>query len=324
VLLLAPIVHPNGLFGAAVGIPYFLLFARPLRATIRRADVVVLAVAVLAWVLYAVHVSQQWAAFLTDMVAQLRFKQYVSAADGGQLGRLTEPVLWGSAIALFAAKILARKAGRSLGALGALGVALLVQAVTAAGWLYEVYPAFAVLVSSIVVVDAFYSAVGALPIAGRGRITAMVAVPLVIGAFDAATLLNSRFLQRSLERAVVRRKSLSPAYVTSGDRAAVTSYLQSITPKGNALPLAVQFLPDAEALMFESLRTPTFRYVQQTFYEHRYDVLLVHESAWFPPFVRDLELIKLLYAKGGDYETKTLYERDRTERWIAYQWPQRR
>lgn len=324
VLLLAPLVHPNGLFGAAVGIPYFLLFARPLRATIRRVDVAVLAFAVLAWALYAVHVSQQWAAFLTDMVAQLRFKQYVSAADGGQVGRLEEPVLWGSAIALIAAKLLARKAGRPLGALAALGVALLVQAITAAGWLYEVYPAFAVLVSSIVVVDAFYAAGGVLPLAGHARLAAIVAVPVVIGAFDAATLLSSPFLQRSLNNAVVRRKSLAPAYVTSGDRAAVTSYLKAITPRGNALPLAVQFLPDAEALMFESLRTPTFRYVQQTFYEHRYDVLLVHESAWFPPFVRDLELIKLLFAKGGEYETRTLYERDGTERWIAYQWPQRR
>jgi hypothetical protein len=323
VLLLAPLVHPNGLFGAAVGIPYFLFRARPLRSALRRADVMVLAAAAVAWLIYALHVSQHWEAFLRDMVAQLRFKQYVSASEGGQLGRLKEPVVWGSALALVAAKAFARQSGRPLGALGALGAALLVQTVTAAGWLYEVYPAFGVLVSSVVAVDAFFSEGEAVSWIRRRRMAASVVAVLVLVAFDAGAFLHNAFLERSLERAVVRRKSLSPAYVTNADEAAVRIYLESITPLEGAPPLAVQFLPDAEALMFEKLRRQNFRYVQQTFYEHRYDVLLVHESAWFPPFVRDLELIKLLFAKGGEYETRTIYERDGTERWTSYRWPRR-
>jgi hypothetical protein len=323
VLLLAPLVHPNGLFGAAVGIPYFLLVARPLRSTLRRTDVVVLVLAVVAWLLYAFHVSQHWPAFLRDMVAQLKFKQYVSASEGGALGRLEEPVVWGSAVALIAAKAFARRSGKPLGALGALGVALLVQTVTAAGWLYEVYPAFVVLVSSVVALDAFFSGAERLPWTGRARVGASVAAIAIVVAFDASAYLGSAFLERSLDRAVVRRKSLSPAYVSDNDRTAVTRYLRSLIPPDGVPPVAVQFLPDAEALLFERLRTPSFLYVQQTFYEHRYDVLLVHDSVWFPPFVHDLELIKLLFAKGGEYETTVIYERDGTERWTAYRWPRR-
>jgi hypothetical protein len=117
------------------------------------------------------------------------------------------------------------------------------------------------------------------------------------------------------------RKSLAPEYDTPVDRAAVRTYLKSITPPPGGRPIAVQFLPDAEALLYEDLRGPTLKYVQQTFYEYGYDVMVFHDSAWFPRYVRDLELIKLVYVKGGAHVDRVLYERDGTERWTAYTWP---
>jgi hypothetical protein len=321
VLLLAPLAHPNGLFGMAVGVPFFFFHTRGGARIVRRADLAVIGAAVLAWALYAFHVSQHWAAFVRDIGAQILFKRYVSAADGGAMARITEPVVWGSALALLVALVCARRARTTVGALGAFAGALLVQTVTAAGWLYEVYPAMAVLVASVVALESVLEMARLSPWPPQTRIGVSVAVALLLVAFDASAYLHNAFLERSLERATVIRKSLEPAYDLPADRDVIRRYLTSITPPPGSRPLAVQFLPDAEALLYEDLRGPTLKYVQQTFYEHRYDVVLLHDSAWFPPFVRDLELIKLVYAKAGVHADKVLYERDGTERWTTYQWP---
>jgi hypothetical protein len=119
VLLLAPLVHPNGLFGMAVGVPFFFFHTRGGRRVVRRADLVVIGAAVVAWVVYGIHVSQHWAWFARDMGAQLLFKRYVSASEGGALGRIGEPVVWGSLLALVFGYACARRAGKSAGALGA-------------------------------------------------------------------------------------------------------------------------------------------------------------------------------------------------------------
>jgi hypothetical protein len=183
-----------------------------------------------------------------------------------------------------------------------------------------VYPAFAVLVTSVVSADAAFAFIAA-KVPGRARLRAVAGTALAFFVVVAFAYRHNRFLERSLENSTVLRGSLAPEYFVAADREAIERYLESLVPPDASRPLSVQFLPDADALLFEKERRPRLDYVQQTFYEHRYDVLLVHESAWFPPFVRNLELIKLLWAKGGAYETRVVYERDGSERWTAYSWP---
>jgi hypothetical protein len=319
VLLLAPIVHPNGVFGVAVGFGYFLWRRRRESFVLRRGDVAVLAASVLAWAVYAFHVTQHWADFVRDMGAQLRFKHFVSAADGGQLGRLKEPVVWGSALVLVLAAVRARRAGEGVGALAALLATLLLQTSIAAGWLYDIYPAFAVLLATVVAADAGFATCETVFPAER-RAAAAVGLAVLLVAIDAAAYRHNAFLERSLENATVLRNTLSPAYVTAADRAAVERYLASITPPPGAPRLSVQFVPDAEALLYEKLRGPTLGYVQQTFYEHHYDVLVLHDSVWFPPYVRNLELLKLIYARGEKVEQQIIYQRNGTEKWTSYRW----
>jgi hypothetical protein len=317
VLLFAPIVHPNGVFGVAVGVLHFLWRMRRRRwFVVRRADVAVITAAVLAWAAYGSHAVQHWPDFVHDMGAQLRFKQLVSAADGGILARLKEPVVWGCLLAWVVAAAPARGNGEGAFSPRALLAALLLQATVAAGWLYDVYPAFAVLVATVTVAEAVFAA----PFT-RYRVALTVALAASFVALAALAYQHNPFLERSLDRSTVLRNTLSPAYITRDDRAAVERYLASITPPAGAPPLSVQFLPDAEALLYEKLRGPTLQYVQQTFYEHRYDVLVLHDSVWFPPFVRNLELIKLVYAKGQKYDEKVIYQRGGTEKWTVYRWP---
>lgn len=319
VLFLAPIVHPNGVFGVVVGIAYFLWRRRREPLVLRRADLAVLAATAIVWAAYAFHVAYHWAYFIRDMNAQLRFKQLVSAADGGQLARLKEPIVWGSALVLVLAGVRARRAGEGVGAPGVLLATLLLQTAVAAGWLYDIYPAFAVLLATVVAADAGFATCAArVPV--ERRVGAAVALAVLLVAVDAVAYRHNPFLERSLENATVLRSTLSPEYVTPADYSAVVRYLASIKPPSGAPPLSVQFVPDAEALLYEKLRGPTLGYVQQTFYEQHYDVLVLHDSVWFPPYVRNLELLKLIYARGQKYEEKVIYQRDGTEKWTAYRW----
>jgi hypothetical protein len=319
VLLLAPIVHPNGVFGVAVGMPYFLWRRRRDRFVMQRADVAIVVAAAIAWAAYAFHVAHHWADFVHDMDAQLRFKRLVSAEDGGMLARVKEPVVWGSLLGFVVSAARARGGADGAFSPRALLVTLLFQTLVAAGWLYDVYPAFAVLVATIAAADAAFATCETL-LSARRRVVAIAAVAVVFVAVDAVVYRHNAFLERSLENATVLRKTLSPAYVTPADRAEVERYLTSITPPSGARPLSVQFLPDADALLYEKLRGPTLRYVQQTFYEHHYDVLVFHDSVWFPPYVRNLELLKLVYARRQKSDMQIIHQRDGTEKWTAYHW----
>lgn len=319
VLLLAPMVHPNGVFGVLVGVLFLLWRARRDRFAFRRADLFVLGAIALFWVAYAFHVAQHWADFVRDMGAQLRFKQLVSSADGGMLGRLKEPIVWGSALVFVVSAARARGAREGLFAPRALLVTLLFQSVVAAGWLYDVYPAFAVLLAAAAAAETVFAASARLELTGR-RVAIVAGATVLLVAVAALAYRHNAFLERSLDRATVLRDTLSPTYITRGDRGAVEHYLASITPPAGSRPLSVQFVPDAEALLYEKLRGPTLKYVQQTFYEHHYDVLVLHDSIWFPPYVRNLELLKLIYGRGEKVDEELIHRRGVTEKWTAYRW----
>ena len=60
----------------------------------------------------------------------------------------------------------------------------------------------------------------------------------------------------------------------------------------------VQFLPDADALLFEDIRSPSVGFVQQTYYESKPDVFILHRSPWFPPVIYELELMGFILRSG--------------------------
>ncbi|MBM4364509.1 MAG: hypothetical protein FJ104_17655, partial [Deltaproteobacteria bacterium] len=307
VLLLGPLVHPNGLYPLA---------AACLLAVVRRRDLdrpgirtfALLAAVLAAWVTYGLYAARHADSFVADMVAQLRFKFYVSSAEGGPLGRLGEPVMIGTALALGVGTWLARRDGRRAEWLAALGGALWVQSISANGWLYDGYPAVAALVGAIVLVEGLLGRV-------RGRAAALGVVGALV-VTSAATVLFSPFLQRSLDRVVVPRAERDPVYVTESDLAAVRAYLVAQHVPGQHL--AVQCIPDADALFFEDLRSPALGFVQQTMFDARSSIVISHESPWFPDWIRGLELLKVFTLNGTEPTSRVLAERRGGDRWIAY------
>jgi hypothetical protein len=317
-LALAPLFHPNGAFPLAFGAVYWLFNLRKERLT--RGDWAWMSVVAVAWVAYGVHVSMHFQDFLADMGAQIKFKRFVSAGEaGGFAGRLSQPMVVAPAAVLVASVVAARRIGARVGALATFSASLFVQTLTAAGWLYEVYPVWAILLASMVGLEVASEAIVRRGLSGRASVAALAAASVALAALNALVVARNPFLARSLERAVVDRDSWSPTYFTKADHDAVEKKLLGI-PRD--VPRSVQFIPDADGLLFEKVRGPNFRFVEHTFFDFVPDVLVVHDSVWLPRWLRDLQLLKTfsMHPGKGPIEAQVIRSRDGTERWTMYRW----
>jgi hypothetical protein len=320
-LLLGPLVHPNGTFAVVLGLAY-CLWTPSLRRSPGRADRVVLAGAVLAWAAYGVCVAAHWRGFVTDMGNQLRLKVIVGAQAGGIAERLAEPVVFASLAALVVSFAAARRRGVRVSVMAWLTAAFLAQSVFTAGWLYDIYPAFAALVASMLLVDAAAAWLGGLS-SERVQAGALAVVSLGVALGAGRYIVRSPFVVHSLDRATVPRAEFDPPYFIEQDRVTVGRRLVEIAKRRQFV--RVQFIPDGEGVLFHDLRSPSLHFVQQTYADRPSEVLVLHQSVWLPPFVRDMEVAKLLIMHPGSQESdgEVVHARDETESWTVYEWPLR-
>ena len=317
---LAPLVHPNGAFVAIGGFAYWAALLRG-KMVARRPDVLVIVAAAAVWLLYGAYVARNLPGFLEDIGAQLRFKRWVSAEEGGAVARASNPVVLGSCIALLVSTIVSRRAGARPGAPAFLAAALLGLTVSSAGWLYEVYAAFAALLVSMLAVEAVVVALRGSSHSPQLRLSLLAGASALVWIVDLGWVLQSGFLARSLRGSIMSRPSPEPVYLTAEDRAAVGKYLEGVAARQ---PVTyVQFLPDAEALEYESLRSSRLRYVQPTFHQFRSDLVILHESVWFPEAVRAFQFVNIMAVHSAQPppSVTTIRARDGTERWLALAWP---
>jgi len=316
-LLFAPLIHPNGGFALVGGALYW--FFRRKRTSFEGADRVVIVLGVAAGLAYAAYAGSHWQSFVADIGAQLRFKHFVSTESGGLLSRVGEPAV----LVPFAALALAAWGARrfavpGVSALLALGATLYAQTSVAAGWCYEVYPAFAAFLSFVAFLEVGVHAFARRSLSRAPRTALSVAAPVLLTVLSFLVVARSPFINRSLERAVVERPGRDPEYLTTHDRLLVEGFLRALRPAQGTL--VVMFVPDADALEFESLRGPSLRFAQQTFYESRPHMVIAHTSVWFPSWIRDLMLIKMYFMLGKHPREIVLGERDGTERIVVYDW----
>jgi hypothetical protein len=316
VFALAPLVHPNGAIECAMGGLYFLVAVRG-KCSWKRSDLAVFGAALAAWIAYGVYVLRHLAAFREDMHNQFRWKSFEALTNGGFLGRLSEPMPIVVLVGLAAAIVLARQSGARVGALAAFAAPLLLQRVVTVGWMYDIYLAFGLFLTSIVVVEASVVALGRTrtsPFLGR--------LGVVSAACGLAVLLEEHpLVMKSVGDATISRPYASPEYVISSDLESVRNVLRGFKSANKAF--VVQCLPDADALFFEDLRSPSLQFVQQTFYQERADAYVVHQSVWVPSVIADMELanVFLHYLVPVPIEKwPRIVDRDQTERWLVFSW----
>jgi hypothetical protein len=114
----------------------------------------------------------------------------------------------------------------------------------------------------------------------------------------------------------VRAPSQSAGYFDAGDRALVARTLQNLEK-----PMTVQFLPDADSLLFHDLRGAELAITQATFHDRLADVYVFHDSVWLHPTVRNLMQARLAMWQGISAPIdawQVLAKRAGTDRWLLY------
>jgi len=284
VLATVPLVHPNGVLACAGGAAYWIFGFRGRRRP-NRVDLAAFAVALVCWALYAWHASRHGAAFLEDMRSQVRWKQAEAALNGTILHRVTEPFLLSAFAGLVVAFAGALFLGARGGALFALGLPFLVVSGVAVGWLYDVYAGFGALLASMLVLEAASALASRFSPRRAFLVVGGTALLLCAGA---EWVTRHPYLMRSVTRATTGTSAPGRAYFSTTERRLVETYIRRSAHEDR--PVVVQFLPDADSLLFQDLRSSSIHLLQQTYFSTRPDVYILHDSPWFPPFLRDVEL----------------------------------
>jgi len=316
VLAAAPLVHPNGIFPALGGFVYWAFAFRGRRRP-TRTDVVAFAAAGLFWLLYAVHLLRNRAAFMEDMTAQFRWKQAEAALNGTLSTRATDPFLLALLAVLALAYVGARYGRVSVGGLAAFALAFFAISAVAVGWLYDVYAAFAALLVAMLVLEVAIAF--AERFAPKWSVALSVAAALTIGG-GSQFVTRHPYLMRSVTRATTATTLPGSGYISDAEHAYVAAFIEKAIRKDG--PVVVQFLPDADSLLFCEMRSPSVKLLQQTYFSTNPDVYILHDSPWFPPFLRDVELADFAMRNRvnrpiGDWDLVAYSSRG--GRWIAVQ-----
>jgi hypothetical protein len=109
-------------------------------------------------------------------------------------------------------------------------------------------------------------------------------------------------------------------YCSSAERLHVEAFIRNVTRKDG--PTVIQFLPDADSLLFHDMRSSSIHFLQQTYLATRPDVYILHDSPWFPQFLRDIELADFAIRNRVDLKLPDWPVISKTtagSRWLAVQ-----
>lgn len=319
-LLMGPLIHPIGALGFLGGALYALPLAIKDRAKPRRWELGLIVAAVLAWAAYGIYVGVHFADFKAHMSHQLWWKGIQAKFDGGYWGRLKENGVLVPAVLLVISAIVARR--REVLVLVALAFPLLLQAVVTVGWMYDVYIAFLYVVAAMALAEALLSVTPERWKKGWRLLAGVGVIGVAVSLAQAHFLNRTEFVNRSVRHSIVLRIPLEPPYFTEDDHRAVSAYLADL--KGHEEPLVVQFLPDADALLYADQRRPGLRFSHPHFHESKSDVYVFHESVWVPKAVRDNALLRLFarhHVPDPVERWQYIHGRGQTERWVVWERP---
>ena len=262
---------------------------------------------------------------------QMEWKEGESAMTGGVAGRIARPenlLLTLSLLAAAGATLWLRRVRgseqpgpalavglRSLTAVLVLAGSFVAQTLVTVGWLYEVYAAFAYALTACVAVE-----LAAAFARRRSKAWYVIGSIGSIGLAVAYAILVPRRpeLMRSVTSAVTFPGN-APRYVEERDITAVKGALEQLAKWHG--PLRIQFLPEADALLFADLRSDHIGFLQQTRYDGVPDLYVFHDSVWIPDIVRRLNVIRVAFRQGVPIPVPKwplIHYRDGTEQWRVF------
>jgi hypothetical protein len=321
VLLLTPLVHPNGVYFLAAGlIAAWMLHSRRHHGRPSRLELAILAFAVLCWIGYAAYAALHWNDFIRDMVYQFHRK----AARN-----LLKPLLSPASVLLLLGAIPAaiycyrKKLGPGL--LFALAVPVWWAALTGSEMWYGIFFSLGFYLFLLVFMTVAADVSHRVANPRKGTIfggAILVAAFGVIG-WNAIHAPTGETIILGDSRPWYSMKISSMSYMTADDQATVAAKLRQIPQTGS--PIILRIRPYADALFFLPLRNEGYAFSTPMFSSDPPDWYLVHMSRLLPPIIRQLADDELR-AAGVTSENLSQFiirSRDTTEYWVLAQAPSR-
>jgi len=314
ILLLAPLVHPNGAYPAAVMLLFTVVRVARVGVGSRpsAAAIALLAVAALAWLAYAVYVGAHWAAFENDMRYQVAWRGQPGPLDAAFWSQWATPDRVATAAALLAL------GGAGL-ALRSPATALLVVAVplhlipkNPGDWFYEIHGGLVFALVAVVALDLAGRLIERARLRGGARhALAAAAFAAAVGAgFRLGWVESPKGYPDDMTVAGMRIDTGEP-YVDAEDERAVRAFL--LAEGSGAEPVTVRFFPWADALLFHDLRSENLRLIQPTCHPARADVSVIHLSRLVPEMLGFFNRQRMT-RRVADFPR--IRARSATEQWI--------
>jgi hypothetical protein len=315
ILLLTPLIHPNGTYfltSAAV----YLLVTRRLRFSthgVTRSDAALLLLSVAVWCAYAFYVGNHWALYRQDMAYQF----------GVKLGRnlraqLFRPSNVPAILAVLLCALYAVWAKLDAVFLLALGIpAWLAYGIGHEMW-YHVFDYLLYPILSILVVHVICHATGRISgfMRGPGRyvVATVTTAGLIVWNYHAGRLQHLSNYPWNMAWGQMRiRRDVS--YVTDADVAAVGAFLDSLRSATGTV--RARFYPEADSLLFREWEKNGLRFSQPFFSGSGVaDVYIVHTSRALPQWMRQRAQQELQEGAKDATQAHLLMQRDGTEAWF--------
>ncbi|GEM_PF-2771417 len=310
ILVLSPIVHPNGLYFLIAGGVYYLLTEKFTFKNISTLTVLVWIGVIGAWFFYGLHIVQHWADFKYDMTMQMERKAGRNFWEGIIQ---TKYILGFSTIVVAGVYAWLKKKTWLLMLVVFAGASLFLNRIGKELW-YEVFDIFAIMLLLIIIMDivASFQSKVVTTIAFIG----VILIGVTYGAIEEP--INYR---KDMNLNGIRMSESYP-YVNDGDIEKVKAYILA-QRKGNS-KIRVKFEPRGDALLFlgkeENPIEPIHVHQEKTIFpDQDCDLYIVHDSKYFPPIWKTYPIQWALTNAGIDRNNAKyiIHSRDGTEFWYA-------
>jgi len=315
-LALTPLIHPNGLFFFLSAATYVILTNHLRKGScpksLTRADTLLIAVALMLWIAYAVHIGQDLPSFLNDMSYQFARKGQIDILQGFVS---TEGLTFLSLSLLCLAYGTAKRVPATFLLVFAIP-AWLVFKVGREMW-YQVFHGLSYALLSITLLHVGHHL---LDHVGTSRVTCTrwllppaLAVGLLFWNVSNGRAISGIRYPTNLKWAGMRIPG-EVSYLNSTDIRTVRLFLSTLPSQGR--PARVQFMPAADALFFHDMDGREILIWEPLFLNERADVYVIHITRYAPSWYSE-SLKASLRGMGIDPsdESHIVLQRDGSEIW---------